>query len=417
MVTFLSFSNSIIRLKKQSLLISFLLIFTITTSGYPLSSVPSNFYYHLLVLPIIILTLKRRNNFLKKNYSTIFYLLFLSLTVLSFVINFNVNNLSTNFKFILVLTFSYLFTESFSFDQFSVLFIRMMKLISIVSLIGYVILNLTNLDLPLSTFKNVNDVEYYNGIIYFAIKSFSVWGNDGFKRNIGAFWEPGIFATFLLIAITLELWKKGKSSKLTLTLFLITLLTTRSTFAYLMIFPMFISFLTIGSVVSKKQYLLYLFILSLIVLVYLNLNSILYFLNELNPTIFGKLVSESVSFNERIDSPFTNILIFKNNFLFGAGLGNTENIFVSLTYGSQTSTSTYFLAAFGIFGIFYTISFILGILSFSKVNIISRITFLIIVLSQINKEPHIFFTATFIILFYFLKNIKFSNINVYQKNI
>ncbi|MCH7398343.1 hypothetical protein MM236_10100 [Belliella sp. DSM 107340] len=410
MATFSSNSSNLIRFKKESLTISVLLIFVLITSGYPLSSVPGNFCYHLLILPVLILTLKRRNHFFKKNYSTIFYLFFLSVTVFSFLINFNIGNLSTNLKFILVLTFSYVFTNRFSFDQFSVFFIKMMKIISVISLIGYIILNLTNLQLPLSTFKNINDVEYYNGIIYFAIKSFSVWGNDGFKRNIGAFWEPGIFATYLLVAITLELWKTGKSTKLNLALFLITLLTTKSTFAYLMIFPIFISFLTINSVVSKKQYLLYLLILSLIILVYMNLNLILYFLNQLNPTIFGKLVSESVSFNERIDSPLTNILIFKNNFLFGAGLGNTENLFVLLTHGSQTSTSTYFLAAFGVSGVFYTISFVIGILSFDKVNIISRITFLTIVLSQINKEPHIYFTATFIILFYFLKNIKLSNV-------
>jgi hypothetical protein len=275
-----------------------------------------------------------------------------------------------------------------------------------ISLIGYFILNYTNISIPLTTFKNINEVEYYNGIIYFAIKSFSVWGNDGFDRNIGAFWEPGVFATFILVAIILELWNTEQTSKFTIFLFTITLFTTKSTFAYLMILPIGISFISVNNVGRYREVIFNFILLVSFFLIFFNFILILEKLNTISPGIFGKLITESTSVNERIESPLTNLHIFKDYPILGAGIGNTENLYSSLTSGSQTSSSTYFLASFGILGIFYSLFFIYGILIYNTVNLTSRFMFLVIILSQINKEPHMYFTATFILLFYFLYNVK-----------
>lgn len=377
----------------------------LSTSGYPPATVEGNFYYYLLILPVFILyfKLKKMGKLWPHNITTYTFLLFLFLTIISYFFNFKLNNFSTNIKFLLVISFSYFFCLSFQFYLFSKYYIKAIKIISIVSLVGYSILNLTTFFIPLSTFKNINDVEYYNGIIFFAIKSFSVWGNSGVNRNIGAFWEPGLFATFILIAIVLELWQKKKTSKLNILIFLITLLTTKSTFAYLMLLPIGVS---IFSNKRKKLYvsiILNTSIVSLFVFVLYNTNKLFYYLFTINPAVFEKLIIESNSVNDRIEAPLANLKIFQNNFMFGAGIGNTENLFTGITEGSQTSTSTYFLAAFGFLGIAYTLLFIYGVLSYKEVNIVSRFMFLIILLSQINKEPHIYFTTTFILLFYFLK--------------
>lgn len=391
-------------LKKSNFLIFFLGIVILVTSGYPLSTVPGNLNYYLLIPGILLIYARLRKNRIlwPKEIVTYTFFLFVFLTFSSFILNFNVNNFSTNIKFLLVISFSYLFCLSIPFYMFSKYYLSALKMISIVSLFGYSILNFTSSTLPLTTFKNINDVEYYNGLFFFAIKSFGVYGNEGINRNIGAFWEPGLFATFILIGIILEFWKKNKTSKLTILIFLITLYTTKSTFGYLMLLP--ISFELLTKNISKRfSSSLLIFLITIVVFLYYKLNEFISWLVEINPKLFSKLIEESNSYNERIESPLTNIRIFENNYLFGAGLGNTENLFNNMTIGSQTSSSTYFLAAFGFLGISYTLLFIYGLLSYREVKLTSRFILLIIMLTQINKEPHIYFTITFILLFYFLK--------------
>ena len=385
------------------------------TSGYPLSTVPGSLNYYLLI-PVILLIysrLSKKGILWPKEIVTYTFFLFVFLTISSFILNFNVNNFSTNIKFLLVISFSYLFCLSVPFYIFSKYYISALKIISVVSLFGYSILNFTSLNLPLTTFKNINDVEYYNGIFFFAIKSFGVYGNTGINRNIGSFWEPGIFATFILIAIMLELWQKKKTSKFTILIFIVTLLTTKSTFGYLMLLPIGLEFL---SKITNKNLSIFFTtsVISLCVFLSYNINKIVLWLVSINSDLFSKFVTDSNSVNERIDAPLTNFKIFLNNYVFGAGLGNTDVLFTSITLGSQTSTSTYFLAAFGFLGISYTLLFIYGVLSYKEVKLTSRFFYLLIILTQINKEPHIYFTTTFILLFYFLINSSNTRSYVYK---
>ena len=404
------------KLKKSYFSIFALAFVILVTSGHPFSTVPGNLFYYLLVPSSLMLyyRLSKKKNLWQKNILTYIFLLFVFLVVSSFIINFNINNFGTNIKFLLVISFSYLFCLSIPFYLFSKYYIRTLKVISIISLLGYYILNFTSLNLPFATFKNINDVEYYNGIFFFAIKSFAGgYDNIGIDRNIGTFWEPGLFATFILIAIILELWNKNKTSKLTILIFLITLYTTKSTYGYLMLVP--ISFELLTKVLNKRfSFSLTIFLITIVVFLNYKLNDFISWLVQINPRLFSKLIDESNSFNARIESPLTNLRIFENNYLFGAGLGNTENLFSNMTIGAQTSTSTYFLAAFGFLGIAYTLLFIYGILSYKEVNLSSRLVFLIIILTQINKEPHIYFTTTFIFMFYFLINTRNRRSYVYK---
>lgn len=375
------------------------------TSGNPLSTVPGNPNYYLLIPALFVLYfhIKKRSTVRKKNIALYSYLLLVFLTLSSFLLNLNVSHFSTNVKFLLVITFSYLFCLTVPFEKFSKYYIQVLKAFSIISIIGYIILNLTSLKISLPVFSNANGVEYYNGFIFFAIKSFQVYGNSGINRNIGPFWEPGLFATFILLGIILELWKKEKTSIFTILIFIIALLTTKSTFGYLMFIP--IGLEIISKTLGEKLALLST-LLSLVVIAFLsyNLDAIISWLVTMNSEIFSKLIEESNSVNERLEAPLTNIKIFFDNYLYGAGLGNTEELFDSITNVPQTSTSTFFLATFGFLGLSYTLLLIYGILSFKEVRLFSRFIFLTVVFVQINKEPHIYFTTTFILFFYFLLN-------------
>lgn len=392
----------------KTILVIFLSAFIITTSGYPLATVPGSLFYYYLIIPILFLglrTLKNKSNesFKKINLYSIAYGAFVLITLFSFIANVNYSNITSTVRFLFVISFAYLFTFNIKFEVFVDYFQKIIKFIIIVSLVGFVYFNYfgyRSINLP--TFTNVNDVEYYNGLIYFAIKSFNGYDVTGLYRNIGCFWEPGIFATFILIAIIFEILIKKNFSISNLFLFVIGLLTTNSTFAYLMLFPITIVFLN-SKLNSRLIYpFTFLLILFSLVLIF-NYDSVLDLLYGWNPIMFGKITEETASFTDRIEAPLINLKIFFDHPFFGAGLGNTEKIFSTLTQGAQTSTSTYFLAAFGISGILHLLFLSIGILKYNLLNVFSRIIILLIILIQINKEPHIYFSLTFIIMFYFLK--------------
>lgn len=393
-------------IKKKYLILFPLIFFVLTTSGYALSTVPGSYYYYYLIIPIIgILFYCFKKNCFDFKFSikpsSAAYLYIVLITIISFLVNLNLSYISTNIKFILVVTFAFLIIRVLKFETFITYYIRVIKAIVIISLIGYVLFNYTKIPFSLSTFKNVNDVEYYNGFIFFAIKSFGVWNNTGLNRNIGAFWEPGLFASFILIALIFEFTIKSKFSKITFIVLMLGLISTNSTFGYLMFIPIFILNVAKNAQVYKLWIIFSVTIIALIISI-IYLPTLLQSLYEFKPDLFGKLIYNSVSATERIDAPLTNLKIFLSNPIFGAGIGKTEIIFSSLTRAAQTSTSTYFLATFGIFGIFHIGFLSYGILSYKRVNKFSRILILFIIISLMNKEPHMFFTMSFILIFYFI---------------
>ncbi len=380
--------------------------FIVTTSGYPLSTVPGSFFHLALIIPIFFFVFNKRVFSAKitflKDYDFVAYLFFISAIFFSFALNANFSFLTTNIKLLVIITFAFLFTKNVSFSEFRRQYLLAAKFIVIVSLFGYVLINYTNLLTSLPVAENVNGVRYYNGLVFFSIKDFGSYTISQGHRNIGVFWEPGLFASFLIIALIFEIGFKKKSSYTNIGLFLIGLLTTLSTFAYLML--IFIAGLKVGKKINKRKAIVgYVFSLILLATVYYNFNEILNYLYIIRPELFGKIVENTNSFVHRIEAPLTNIEIFLNNKFFGAGLGNADDIYVALTKAPQTSTSTYFLAAFGVFGICYTAFFVYGILNFKEINFYNRLIILVAILLTINKEPHAFFSLTYIILFYFLK--------------
>lgn len=120
--------------------------------------------------------------------------------------------------------------------------------------------------------------------------------------------------------------------------------------------------------------------------------------------MFGKLVVETASSTERIDSPRANLAIFYEYPIWGSGLGRVNDLYAQITKGAQTSTITYALAAFGLSGISFILMWIIGIFRIKFLDIFLKILITCLFLIILNKEPHIFFSATYILMFYFVSN-------------
>lgn len=388
----------------QQLTTYFLVWLAITTSGYALSSKPGTLFHFALLIPILLYSLNMLRVKSISRHSVVsmgtglWFVLILS-SLLSCLLNPSMANFSASIKFWIMLTFALVFTANVSVRRVAPVFIYVMAIVCASSLMAYVATNFFDISLPLPEFTNINGVQYKSGYLFF------VYNNHMAFRNMGAFWEPGIFATYITFAaLILVKFRDVKYRKTIFALFFLALITTISTAAFLFMALIAAFYVTDKFKGALSQLLLcYAGILVFLLLV-LWIDSIKEALVMLFPQVFSKLTnSDSASVSERLSSPENNIKLFLQSPFFGHGMTDSLTKYMQLTKAAQTSTSTYFLSAFGAAGIFYSIAWLVGVFKLNQPLMI-KVLLLIFVISFLNKEPHYFFTITYIALFYLLKN-------------
>jgi hypothetical protein len=114
-------------------------------------------------------------------------------------------------------------------DSFSYVFFRVIAILSLLSLIGFLIINKFGLDFPF-----VKTGLYYKSYIFYGSLS-----GEALSRNCGMFWEPGAFAGILTLSLTL-IFKNLKyiwiHHKYFLFVIFLSILTTQSTTGYIVCF-------------------------------------------------------------------------------------------------------------------------------------------------------------------------------------
>ena len=111
----------------------------------------------------------------------------------------------------------------------------------------------------------------------------------------------------------------------------------------------------------------------------------------------------------RLGSMTANMELFQKNPVFGLGLAGANieytNQLLRLGVHGQTSTSLYYMAAFGVGGIVYTLVYVLsitGLVKRKKLTTASAWILIISILYVINKEPHTLFVFTYCFWFYLI---------------
>ena len=381
----------------------FILFVILYNSSSVLITVNSDLGTSLLIPAIILLLFINRSKKLPNisgMNSTTFYFIFGIIGLSTFFYNFDSTVLSPYIRFLLIITFSLLLSNIYSFEKFIVYYQKIILIIAIFSLIGYCMVNFFNLGLFLPIITNVNSIDYYCGYLFYIIYHAP-------ERNIGIFWEPGIFASFLIIALVFEVSIKKKINKVNFFIFSFTILTTFST-SGIFLLP-FILILLINKRNQTQISLVFnIFLLLFFILVQFRLEEILQILNNINPDLFGKVLYKSKSVMTRLNGPLVDLAIFNQSPIFGVGYSDYYNTWRNLTYRSdvlsQTSTITYFLAVFGFMGIFYVIGWIKGILNIQNATLLGKLTILSIFIIILTKEPHQNNVLMYLLLFYFLQN-------------
>ncbi len=304
------------------------------------------------------------------------------------------------------ITVAFGITITYSFEAFVNAFLKLMVIISAISILFYVLLQNTSILNSLPKYMNINDVQYGIGFVW----NYIISSPD---RNCGLFWEPGVFASFLIFAIVFEvLFKKGKMSYARLVLFSVCIFTANSSAGFLLLF-----ICTILLFVSKNKdkdikifrIILFTAVMIISVIILINIDKIILNTSLADNSYFVKLLSDNIASSSRVLSVSYYFNIFIENPVFGAGF---DNIFEQARY-SSTSTSTYFISVFGIFGLSYSLFFIYGILKLTSKNIFAKTCALIIIFAILNKEPHANNLFTWCFLFYLLKQ---SDGNIVRRN-
>lgn len=287
--------------------------------------------------------------------------------------------------------------------RFANIFCQILTIISCVSIILFFLHLITDSVVGFYAFETNTSI-----VSNFTFLNFQ----DIFLNRIqSVFWEPGLFASFLLVGSAFEIIVIKEKHYFRIITFLFALVLTFSTagyILYLLVIAIFVDELltekgkTKLTVIFETAFFPVLIILILVLFIFPDKFS------NILPSVFNKLVDTNQSFTTRLYSPLINLQIFKKNPVFGSGIHGAnysysmELVNYSEIMDAQTSTTTSLLSKFGVLGIIPTLMLIAGPLGWKKTNVFKRICFVLLLFFIFNKEPHENILFSWILIFYFI---------------
>ena len=325
--------------------------------------------------------------------------------LLSLVFNGAINSLGTTIRFILIIFYAVLLSRYVRIEQLGDITIKTLAVLTCIALVPHILINYLGMSAFLNylpIIKNVNGSSIYCGFLF----NTYTYRQD---RCMSIFWEPAIYASFCTLGIAFELLLREKKRWLLIAICAIGVIISRSTGGYLVLLTCFL--LVVDSLLAKKnvkigfQLVLLVPLIVLSIIIFLNIDKLTLLLYQINPDIFYKLLQEnnSGSLLTRENSALINLKLFLDKPIFGYGYGNVDGYYVALGGKNETSTLTYYLAAFGVWGAIYTFMWIYGIIKQKYFTITSRIIFLALIALVLLKEPYYSSCFMYLLLFCLLR--------------
>ena len=308
----------------------------------------------------------KKNN-LRINIKYIFLIItLLVLIILSMIINLDTSN--GNFALMIKILQGAILAFCIPIRIFKRAFSTIMTFLGSWSLISLFILSNTLIKKLVPSIHNPLGLKFLNYGFSFVLDFPGHFG----LRNYGIFTEPGIYVCFLLPALIFEMFDDNQKPRFWVTSILIlTILSTFSPVGLIAVVILVVLYITRqGNINLKRKYVYFLIVIVVMILLF---NNETY--NSVASLSIDKLTNENLVGNSRFTSILLNIEEWIKSPIFGRGL--TQVTYISDVLGSNTSTTTVFLVAYGaIFTIIMTIS-IYGIFKITDRKHISIILFLI----------------------------------------
>ena len=328
------------------------------------------------------------------------FLIFFGMTLVAIVLE-----LGKNFSYYIVMLCmvftAFAVAQLYDFQKMVRVYLNIMVVVTIVGVVGHFLINNTSLLNSLPIYSSMNDFDYRVGIIFNSMTLHP-------DRNCGMFWEPGLFATYIAIAMVFEILfpPKGRPSWWHLIVFVIGMLTTTSSAGYVLMVLCAILLLTCrqrkksdtNAFWSVVKFVL--FVTAILVL--MNYEVILESTGLAKNEYVQKLFPENIIESSRAQALSHNFKTFFKSPLFGVGITQAYGALESV---ADTSTSTFALSVFGIPGAAYTFYWLYAIFKDKTTNLYSKVVFAAIILSILNKEPHLSLLFTWCLLFWLLRRV------------
>ena len=359
----------------------------------------SGFVQYLMVIPLLFHATKIAT--VRKNQKFIPYVM-CSLVIITTAI-INLDN-TINFYILLLIDITAILGIIITYSICEILdvFLKILTILTAISIVGYYLVNYTSFGSGFPSLTNSNGIVYKFSYLY-------VFRPDLVFRNHCIFWEPGLFATMLIIAmlyIVIKLkYNKTVGNKsvvisvVQLVLFSWALYTTNSS-AGIILFMMFLLFAVLiqgekrRSLVSTVCSIV---LVGIIIVGIFNYESIIQFFGLSDNYFFTRITTvEGFEKNARYLYFLKDLELIGKNPIFGYGIVNS-NDFVAQG-GGDTCTSIHLILVFGIAGIGYTLLFLYSIIK-QKYGLCATIVLCVIVIFILNKEPHLQIMFTWILLF------------------
>lgn len=360
---------------------------------YSVTSKGSNITVLLLMICIVLLFLKNRNLKIKKG--RLYFFIFFECTI--FISAFFSGNIGKgSIKQMLLMVCVLFITSTYSWQKFKESYVKCMEWVSILAIFGYII-SRTSLINFFPIVENYNGVDYFSGVFFSVIREPYI---GPIIRMHGILWEPGLLASYEILAI-IFLEKNDRLKKqyyLAFGLFIVSILMSKSG-AGLMLLPIVLLYKILAkrdrvNLIALKTIFFGMFIG--ILFISTPINNIVRENEWLNRYVFSKIENnENISNSTRRDAVLGDFMIAMDNLPFGVGIDNYSKSIEELSNrkninSASTSTLTSYIAKFGILGVVVAIVWLIGIYrlgsSFSK-NF-SRFVIMFIFFCILSKEPH-----------------------------
>ncbi len=244
-------------IKHKNILYTLIVFVLLATSGFP-SFMGWSLYANVLLLPIMYIN--AHNNRIIMPTRALYFIIFIALFAL---IHFALGHLSIVGTIAIILTYiNLVYICLIMRIEFLSTYIRVMRLLCIVALIiwGIIVIN-PNVHAIILSFKDfvpqfISQTWLENSSnpgtsLYIYYLSSDIPESFPLFRNCGPFYEPGLFASYIVIALTLNYTHTKKIFNSSNIIFLLTLLTTMSSAGYVsMVFVLLYFALS-----SKKTYI------------------------------------------------------------------------------------------------------------------------------------------------------------------
>lgn len=384
------------RMLKNNFLCSFLITtFLVISSGHALQTIFPKLAWIVIGVAFCIsffVIYRIFNNPLQMKEFVLLFLLFM--TFFSGVFYFN-GGLNFYLKFSACIFCAYFLSIKISFKVFVDCYLRFMTVTTPIAIICYYLLNYTSILNSLPLFTNINDVEYGVGIIFNYIVELP-------HRNCGMFWEPGIFATNIIIALVFEiLYKNDKINWVRILIFSWGIITANSSAGFILLFSCLILYIVKrgGVNLSSPFGCLRFFVVAFAFVFVLNLENLLVNTSLSENPYIAKLFLENVESSSRYNALKHNLEIFWDFPIIGAGFAYTNQ---NMMYVADTSSFTYIMSVFGFLGIGYTVFWLYSLIKQKQFNFSTRIVLTMIFVIILNKEPQHSLLLSWCLLFYFI---------------